>query len=56
MRSVTEFVTPTAVRSAVRREKGDKYGSRKDAQAERGLRKDLRKLAEDELAVSKVFS
>ncbi|KAI1783987.1 Brix-domain-containing protein [Ganoderma leucocontextum] len=51
-----EFVTPTAVRSAVRREKGEKYGNRKDAQAERGLRKDLRKLEEDELAVSKVFA
>ncbi|KAI0647543.1 Brix-domain-containing protein [Trametes meyenii] len=51
-----EFVTPTAVRSALRREKGDKYGHRKHAQAERGLRKDRRKLAEDELAVSKVFA
>ncbi|KAI0820204.1 Brix-domain-containing protein [Trametes gibbosa] len=51
-----EFITPTAVRSALRREKGDKYGHRKHAQAERGLRKDRRKLGEDELAVSKVFA
>ncbi|KAI0672722.1 Brix-domain-containing protein [Trametes maxima] len=51
-----EFVTPTAVRSALRREKGDKYGHRKHAQAERGLRKDRRKLAENELAVAKVFA
>ena len=56
MRSVTEFVTPAAVRSAMRREKGEKYGSRKDAQAERGMRRDLRRLEEDELAVSKVFA
>ena len=40
----------------MKREKGDKYGSRKHAQAERGLRKDLRRLEEDELAVSKVFA
>ncbi|EJF66282.1 Brix-domain-containing protein [Dichomitus squalens LYAD-421 SS1] len=51
-----EFVTPAAVRSALKREKGDKYGNRKHAQAERGLRKDLRRLEEDELAVSKVFT
>ncbi|KAJ8501650.1 hypothetical protein ONZ51_g456 [Trametes cubensis] len=51
-----EFVTPTAVRSALKREKGDKYGHRKHAQAERSIRKDRRKLAEDELAVSKVFA
>ena len=56
MRSVAEFVTPAAVRSAMRREKGEKYGSRKDAQAERGMRRDLRRLEEDELAVSKVFA
>ncbi|KAL7283775.1 hypothetical protein ACG7TL_003212 [Trametes sanguinea] len=48
-----EFVTPTAVRSALRREKGEKYGHRKHAQAERNLRKDRRQLGEDELAVSK---
>ena len=55
-RSAAEFVTPTAVRSALKREKGDKYGHRKHAQAERSIRKDRRKLAEDELAVSKVFA
>lgn len=54
--SVKEFVTPTAVRSAAKREKGEKYGHRKDAQAERGVRKDQRKLDEDELATSKVFA
>ena len=53
---VTEFVTPATVRSAMKREKGEKYGNRKHAQAERGLRKDLRRLEEDELAVSKVFA
>jgi len=51
-----EFISPTAVRSAIRREKGDKYKDRKLAQTERMGRKDLRKLAEDELAVSKVFA
>ncbi|KAI0713374.1 Brix-domain-containing protein [Earliella scabrosa] len=51
-----EFVTPAAIRAAMRREKGDKYGSRKHAQAERSIRKDLRKREEDELAVSKVFA
>ncbi|KAH9928542.1 Brix-domain-containing protein [Epithele typhae] len=51
-----EFVTPAAVRAAMKREKGDKYGSRKDAQAERGVRKELRRREEDELAVSKVFA
>ncbi|KAI0807900.1 Brix-domain-containing protein [Fomes fomentarius] len=51
-----EFVTPAAVRAAARREKGDKYGQRKHAQAERSVRKDLRRREEDELAVSKVFA
>ena len=40
----------------MRREKGDKYGSRKHAQAERGVRKELRKREEDDLAVAKVFA
>lgn len=52
----SEFVTPAAIRSAMRREKGDKYGNRKHAQAERSMRKELRKRDEDELAVSKVFA
>ncbi|KAI0053870.1 Brix-domain-containing protein [Auriscalpium vulgare] len=51
-----EFVTPAAVRSAVRREKGSKYRERKLAQSERAGRKEERKLDEDELAVSKVFA
>ena len=52
----TEFITPAAIRAATRREKGDKYGARKHAEHERGLRKELRKRGEDELAVSKVFA
>ncbi|KAF7294798.1 Ribosome biogenesis protein BRX1 like protein [Mycena indigotica] len=51
-----EFISPTAVRSAIRREKGAKYGQRKDAQLENSRRKELRKRDEDELAVSKVFA
>ncbi|RDX40280.1 Brix-domain-containing protein [Polyporus arcularius HHB13444] len=51
-----EFVTPAAIRSAMRRAKGDKYGHRKDAQEERGMRKELRRREEDELAVGKVFA
>lgn len=52
----TEFVSPAAVRSAMRREKGMKYGSRKDAEEKQLSRKEGRKLPEDELAVSKVFA
>ncbi|THH17125.1 hypothetical protein EW146_g3641 [Bondarzewia mesenterica] len=51
-----EFISPTSVRSAIRREKGDKYKERRQAQAERSGRKDLRKLPENELAVAKVFA
>ncbi|KAJ7063454.1 ribosome biogenesis protein BRX1 [Mycena amicta] len=51
-----EFISPTAVRSAIRREKGAKYGHRKDAEIESSRRKELRKRDEDELAVSKVFA
>jgi ribosome biogenesis protein BRX1 len=51
-----EFVTPTAVRSAVKRQQGEKYRNRKLAQVERGQRKDQRQLEEDPLAVTKVFS
>ncbi|ETW86131.1 hypothetical protein HETIRDRAFT_308509 [Heterobasidion irregulare TC 32-1] len=51
-----EYISPTSVRSAIRREKGTKYKERKHAQSERSDRKDLRKLPENELAVSKVFS
>lgn len=52
----SEFISPAAVRSALKREKGDKYGKRKDAEQERVGRKELRRLEEDELAVAKVFS
>ncbi|KIP06039.1 hypothetical protein PHLGIDRAFT_107445 [Phlebiopsis gigantea 11061_1 CR5-6] len=51
-----EFVSPAAVRSAIRREKGSKYGSRKQAEQEQLERKERRKRPEDELAVSKVFA
>ncbi|KAI0311598.1 ribosome biogenesis protein BRX1 [Amylostereum chailletii] len=51
-----EFISPTAVRSAMRREKGNRYKERRQAETERLGRKDVRKLEEDELAVSKVFS
>ncbi|EPT04104.1 hypothetical protein FOMPIDRAFT_1022173 [Fomitopsis schrenkii] len=51
-----EFISPAAVRSALRREKGDKYGKRKTAETERADRKERRKREEDELAVSKVFA
>lgn len=40
----------------MRREKGDRYGNRKDAQEDIVRRKALRKREEDELAVSKVFA
>ena len=52
----TEFVSPAAVRSAIKREKGMKYGGRKDAEREQSHRKESRKLPENELAVSKVFA
>lgn len=51
-----EFVTPGAVRSAIRREKGSKYGHRKDAEQENSKRKELRKRGEDDLAVGRVFA
>ncbi|KAG6865937.1 hypothetical protein C0991_010438 [Blastosporella zonata] len=51
-----EFVSPSAVRSALRREQGNKYGQRKDAEEEEQRRKALRTREEDELAVRKVFA
>ncbi|KAG6856371.1 hypothetical protein H0H87_005136 [Tephrocybe sp. NHM501043] len=54
--SCTEFVSPTAVRSALRREQGQKYGQRKDAEAEGQRRKALRMRDDSELAVHKVFA
>ena len=52
----SEFVSPAAVRSAIRREKGDKYKKRKDTEAERSERREDRRREEDELAVHKVFA
>ena len=40
----------------MKREKGGKYNSRKDAEEETKRRKELRKREEDALAVSKVFA
>ncbi|KAG6862096.1 hypothetical protein C0995_007226 [Termitomyces sp. Mi166 len=51
-----EFVSPSAVRSALRQEKGHKYGQRKDAEEEGQRRKAMRMRQEDELAVHKVFA
>ncbi|KAI0929029.1 hypothetical protein AcW1_006088 [Taiwanofungus camphoratus] len=51
-----EFISPAAVRSALKREKGDKYGKRKHAEHERSGRKERRKREEDELTTAKVFS
>lgn len=53
---VAEFISPAAVRSALRRTKGDGYRMRKEAEEESAKRKELRKRGEDELAVSKVFA
>ncbi|KZS88371.1 Brix-domain-containing protein [Sistotremastrum niveocremeum HHB9708] len=50
-----EFVSPAAVRSALRREQGQKYRVRKTAQAERSTRREDRRLEEDEFATRKVF-
>ncbi|KIK59535.1 hypothetical protein GYMLUDRAFT_169388 [Collybiopsis luxurians FD-317 M1] len=51
-----EFVTPAAVRSAIRREQGKKYNIRKDAEHASSIRKEQQRREEDELAVSKVFA
>ncbi|KIK08154.1 hypothetical protein K443DRAFT_672634 [Laccaria amethystina LaAM-08-1] len=51
-----EFVSPGAVRSAIRREKGGKYGNRKDGEEELERRKIMRQRTQDELAVAKVFA
>jgi len=51
-----EFISPAAVRSAIRRSKGDGYRIRKEAEEESAKRKELRKRDEDVLAVSKVFA
>ncbi|KZO98936.1 ribosome biogenesis protein BRX1 [Calocera viscosa TUFC12733] len=51
-----EFVSPAAVRSAVRREQGQAYRLRKEAQMDKGSRRERQRMPEDELAVSKIFS
>lgn len=53
---LSEFLSPAAVRSALKRKAGDKYKKRKDAQAESRLRANKRRREEDELAVTKVFA
>jgi ribosome biogenesis protein BRX1 len=52
----TEFVPPSLVRSARRKDKGERYKERKLAQQEQGIRRTERKREEDPLAVAKVFS
>lgn len=52
----TEFVSPSLVRSARRKEKGERYKERKLAQQEQGIRRTERKREEDPLAVAKVFA
>ena len=51
-----EFISPAAVRSALKRKAGDKYKKRKNAQTESRLRADKRRLEEDDLAVAKIFA
>ncbi|EJU04287.1 Brix-domain-containing protein [Dacryopinax primogenitus] len=51
-----EFVSPAAVRAAVRRKQGESYRLRKEAQMDKGVRKEKQKMPEDELAVRKVFA
>ncbi|KXN92281.1 Ribosome biogenesis protein BRX1 [Leucoagaricus sp. SymC.cos] len=47
-----EFISP----ALIRREKGGKYSYRKDAEQGQERRKEMRRLGENELAVSKVFA
>jgi ribosome biogenesis protein BRX1 len=51
-----EFISPSAVRSALRREQGSKYNKRKDAEVESTRRKEMRKREEGDLTVAKVFA
>ncbi|KAJ7582993.1 Brix domain-containing protein [Mycena floridula] len=51
-----EFISPAAVRSALRKEQGKKYNNRKDAETSASARREHRRLEQDELAVSKVFA
>ncbi|EJD05696.1 ribosome biogenesis protein BRX1 [Fomitiporia mediterranea MF3/22] len=51
-----EFVSPAVVRSAIRREKGEKYRTRQESKMQRHERREDRRMDEDELAVRKVFA
>ncbi|EJD42249.1 Brix-domain-containing protein [Auricularia subglabra TFB-10046 SS5] len=51
-----EFVSPAAARALARRSAGDKYKSRKVAQAGRTGRMEERKMEEDPLSMRKVFA
>ncbi|KAI5124294.1 hypothetical protein M0805_008902 [Coniferiporia weirii] len=51
-----DFISPAAVRSSIRREKGDKYRERKETEMDRDERREERRREEDELAVHKVFA
>lgn len=51
-----EFVSPAAVRSAIRHEKGAQYRVRKLAEVDRHDRREDRRMEEDELAVRTVFA
>ncbi|CDZ98192.1 RNA-binding protein required for biogenesis of the ribosomal 60S subunit [Phaffia rhodozyma] len=51
-----EFVTPAAIRAASNRELGTKYKDRKDAQRDAEGRREVRRLDEDQLGVTKVFA
>ncbi|TDL25018.1 Brix-domain-containing protein [Rickenella mellea] len=51
-----EFISPAAVRSALKREKGDKYQVRKYTDAERSGRRERRRREEEDLAVGNVFA
>jgi ribosome biogenesis protein BRX1 len=49
-------VPPAVVRSARRKEKGERYRERKLAERERGVRRTERKREEDPLAVRNIFA
>lgn len=53
-----EFISPAAARASVKRAQGEKYRHRKDMEADRTDRAQIRRddLGEDELAVDKVFA
>ena len=51
----TEFVSPAAVRSALKKTQGERYRLRKEGEEESLRRREGRKREEDDLAVPKVF-